>query len=787
MTQREAKNRALAKDSFMFFVAALVAVLAFAVYTFILTNTLSGQVLSNAVSEDSKHADAMHQVLNDLLSDDEFTQINTPADMESELYCNLQNSLNQVRAMNSARSFYTAKKDADGKVVYVVDGLDPSAAGAAFHKPGEAVDDEVASYIELALAGESVHSQQIVNTEDGHIFTACYPINSNETGEVIGALCIEIDMQSTYAFMEDRRETLVTTAAAGGAVSIALLALGFVYLHRVRSKEQDGQLALLEANNRLEEALTRETKHSEVISALATVYTTIFQVSLVDYSYEVIESVELMHSTVAKTGNIVSVLDVILGAFMAPEMRDDMALFLDVHTLSDRMGDLDTVMAEYKNPAGRWFEARFIAKRRDADGRVTEVLYCARDFTDEKRRELDLRDRLQEAATEARRANQSKTSFLRRMSHDIRTPLNGIIGMLHVSERYADDPAKLEECHEKILHSADYLLDLVNNVLDISKLESGALELEHKPFHLGELLLKSLPVIDANAAENGITFIGGREASHIEHYNVVGSPVHLNRILMNLSSNAVKYNRPGGTVSVYCDEIACDGERATYKFVCEDTGLGMSEEFQKRAFEPFTQEGKETITTFSGSGLGLSIVHDVVEMMGGTIELTSEENVGTKFVITLTMELDRDVEAAGAASGEKAAKKTIDLAGRRALLVEDNELNREIACAMLKEQGVVITQAKNGREAVDVFAASEAGAFDFVLMDVMMPVMDGLEATRRIRALDREDAGRVPIVAMTANAFAEDKRACLEAGMNAHVGKPVDVAVLREAIASVLG
>ena len=786
MTHSEKKSKALAKDFHLFLIVLLVAVVVFAIFTIVLTNTLTDEVLSYAVGTDSARSDAMHQTINGELSDDEFEQINTPEDMESELYRGLQGHLNQVRTMNSIRYFYTAKRDSDGKLVYVVDGLDRETAGSDLRKPGDAIEEEMIPYISRALAGETVYSQEIVDTDWGHIFTACYPITSNESGEVIGALCIEMDMESTYSFIESRQRTLVTVGAVGGVVAVGLLAIVFVYLRRSRSREQDDQLALMDMNDRLQEALERETKHSEVISALARAYTTIFQVNLVDHSYEVIESVELMHSTVARTGDIVAVLGTILDAFMAPEMREEMAAFLDVDTLSERMGHRDTVMAEYKNPHGRWFQARFIAKRRDESGAVTEVLYCARDINDEKRRELDLRDRLEQAATEARRANVSKTSFLRRMSHDIRTPLNGIIGMLNLEERYKDDPAKLAECREKILRSADYLLDLVNNVLDISKLESGALELEHKPFHLGELLLKSLPVIDTNAAEHGVTFIGGRDASHIEHYNVIGSPVHLNRILMNLSSNAVKYNRPGGTVSVYCNEIACDGERATYKFVCEDTGLGMSEEFQKHAFEPFTQEGKETITTFSGSGLGLSIVRDVVEMMGGTIELTSEENVGTKFVITLTMELDRDADAAGSAGGEKGTAKTVDLVGRRALLVEDNELNREIACAMLEEQGVVITQAKNGREAVDVFAASEAGTFDFVLMDVMMPVMDGLEATRRIRALDREDAGRVPIVAMTANAFAEDKRACLEAGMNAHVGKPVDVAVLREAIASVI-
>ena len=781
MEQQSRKFKSPTRNGYTFLLIILVTALLFAVYTMVLTLTLSDAVLDNAVQENTSRADAMHEVMNAQLSDDDFAQINGAADKDTELYQQLQLHLSEVRSLSSVRYFYTAKRNGDGTLVYVVDGLDPTTAGSDFRNPGDVVEEEMAPFISQALSGQTVYTHEIVDTDWGHIFAACYPITSNETGEVVGALCIEMDMESTYAFLTTRERTLVTAGVVGILVSVALIVMAYFYFRRGREKELRDQEALVEANDRLQEALARETKHFEVIAALATIYTTIFRVSLQDFSYEIIESVELMHGTVPRTGNIVPVLDAILGAFMAPEMRDQMARYLDVSTLADRMGANDTVLAEYKNPEGHWYEARFICSSRDADGRVAEVLYCARDITGEKRRELALREQTQKAADDAKRANLSKTSFLRRMSHDIRTPLNGIIGMMHVMDRYADDPEKQADCKAKILRSADYLLDLVNNVLDISKLESGALELEHKPFHLGELLLKSLPVIDTNAAEHGVTFVGGREASHIEHYNVVGSPVHLNRILMNLSSNAVKYNRPGGTVSVYCDEIACDGEHATYQFVCEDTGLGMSEEFQKRAFEPFTQEGKETITTFSGSGLGLSIVHDIVQMMGGTIELTSKENVGSKFVITLPLELDQRTQVAGAAPERGEA---VNLAGRHALLVEDNALNMEIAQLLLEEMGLEVQTASNGAEAVKAFEASELGSIDYIFMDVMMPVMDGLEATRRIRALDRPDAANVPIIAMTANAFAEDRKACLDAGMNAHVGKPIDVNALRDALSA---
>ncbi len=532
-------------------------------------------------------------------------------------------------------------------------------------------------------------------------------------------------------------------------------------------------------NQNLTDTTSQELHNAEIISALATLYTTIFLLKLEDKSYQVIKSVELMGDVAGISGTIDDVIKGILDAFMAEEMRPKMKKFLDLDTLPERLSNCDTIMTEYQDPRGHWFQSRFIAKSRDEEGNLAEALYVARDFTEEKKRELTLQEQLRNTAIQAERANASKTMFLRRMSHDIRTPLNGIVGMVNIAQRYKDDPEKVQDCREKITHSIDYLMDLVNNVLEISRLESGNFELENKPFNLGALLLRTIPIVEVNATENGIVFKGGRVSSKMEHLFVVGSPLHLNRVLMNIASNAIKYNRPGGSVELFCTELESDETTATYKFVCKDTGIGMSKDFQKHAFEPFAQEGKETTNGYSGSGLGLSIVKEIIEDgMGGTVELESEENVGTTVSITLTLELDQS-QPQQIITTEEPDHPHVDLAGRKLLLVEDNDLNMEIAHVLLEDLGLSIIEAKNGKEALDIFAQSKPSEFSYIFMDVMMPVMNGLEATKEIRKLDRPDAQTVPIIAMTANAFIEDRNACLEAGMNTHMAKPIDPDLLR--------
>ncbi len=525
-------------------------------------------------------------------------------------------------------------------------------------------------------------------------------------------------------------------------------------------------------------------RYVRVVDALSTIYTTIILVDLKKRTLNIIKSVGLMSTAVGGNTfvNFDDVIESILDHFMHPASREYMREFLEVSTIPDRLMDTEetTLRAEYLDPKGQWFESRFITQSRDANGRPTFAIYAARNITYEKETELRYRQDLQEAVLEAQKANTSKTNFLRRMSHDIRTPLNGIMGMLHIMNRYEGDKDKFHECMDKMLHSTDYLLTLVNNVLDISKMESGTIVLEHKPFDLVEGLLSDVIMIASAAAENNLAFSGGREGSVIHHRYVVGSPMHLNRMLMNVASNAIKYNRPGGSLRTWCKELSCDGESATYEFVCSDTGRGMSKEFQAHAFEPFTQEGKDSMNGYTGSGLGLSIVHQIVTLMGGTIELQSEEDAGTTVRIVLTLPLDKEHVQADTSAPEE--HKRVDVSGRHALLVEDNPINAEIGRMMLEELGLIVTDAENGRVALKVFEASEPGTFDYVFMDMMMPVMDGLEATRALRSLDRADAKTVPIIAMTANAFAEDRQSCLDAGMNDHVGKPVSPAALDKVV-----
>ena len=534
----------------------------------------------------------------------------------------------------------------------------------------------------------------------------------------------------------------------------------------------------------LKKALDEATKRTEIISAIATLYITIIYANVKERTYELLEGYDLVEKILGQKGKIDDVMESIPTAFAALEGREKYREFLDFDTLAERLRNTNSVSIEFMGVDGEWRLSRFIVKSRDAQGNVVDVLYVARDITEEKSRELMYQKQLKASMEDAHRANLSKTDFLRRMSNDIRTPLNGIVGMIHIAEKYDNDVVKLQECRQKVLQSTEYLQNLINNVLDISKLESGSLVLEHKSFDLAELLSNNLTVVAMSAYENGVRFEGGVEASTIRHRYLIGSPVHLSRVLMNLSSNAIKYNHFHGTVNVHCEELSDDGNRAVFQFVCSDTGLGMSEEFQKHAFDAFAQEGKQSTTTFSGSGLGLAIAKDIVELMGGTIELESEENVGSKFTVTIPFEIDYLVENND--SQKDSCSQGMDLSGKRLLLVEDNAINMEIAHAILEEEHLNITEAKNGKEALEIFQNSKLNEYDVIIMDVMMPVMDGLEATKAIRMLEREDAKKIPIIAMTANAFEEDRKACLDAGMDEHIGKPIDIPLLKRAIMKLL-
>ena len=381
------------------------------------------------------------------------------------------------------------------------------------------------------------------------------------------------------------------------------------------------------------------------------------------------------------------------------------------------------------------------------------------------------------AAKKAEAANEAKTEFLQRMSHDIRTPINGICGMVNMADHYADDMEKQKEYRTKVKEASNLLLELVNDVLDMSKLESGEIVLEEIPFNLSKISREVFVVIEQMAAEQNIQIKW--EKKEITHRDLIGSPGYVKRVMMNILSNAMKYNRENGHIYISCIEIPSgQPETTTMEFVCRDTGIGMTEEFQKHIFEPFAQEHSGSRTKFAGTGLGMPISKKLIEKMGGTITFESAEGIGTTFVIRVPFRIDTDRDS----KVETGEKTEVSIRGLHILLAEDNELNMEIAEFMLQKKGAEVTKAWDGQEAVKIFEKSRSGEFDVILMDIMMPVMNGYEAAKMIRSLDKEDAKAIPIIAMTANAFAEDRIRAKEAGMDEHVAKPVDVELLIKVI-----
>lgn len=386
------------------------------------------------------------------------------------------------------------------------------------------------------------------------------------------------------------------------------------------------------------------------------------------------------------------------------------------------------------------------------------------------------------AAKNAEAANEAKTEFLQRMSHDIRTPINGIRGMVNMADHYADDMEKQTEYRTKVKEASNLLLELVNDVLDMSKLESGEVVLEESPFNLSSIFREVFNVIEQMAAEQNIRIVW--EKKEIIHRDLIGSPMYVKRVMMNILSNAVKYNRENGQIYISCREISSEQPEMTImEFVCRDTGIGMTDEFQKHIFEPFAQEHTGSRTKFTGTGLGMPITKKLVEKMGGTVTFESEKGVGTTFVIRVPFKIDLDADKREEQTD--ASEKSIK--GLHILLAEDNELNMEITEFVLQNEGADLTKAWDGQEAVELFRNSEPGEFDVILMDIMMPVMDGYEAAKMIRFLDREDAKEIPIIAMTANAFTEDRIKAKAAGMDEHVAKPVDVELLIKVIHKLVG
>ncbi len=598
----------------------LISVLFVSVYTYVLQRDFAKTSLEATVERDKQCSDAIHTLVSNRLTRDDFNDINSMEDMKTDRYKELQKQLNELRSLNSTRYLYTAKRGADGKLIYLVDGLDLGAGDFAY--PGTYIEEEMIPYIDAALSGEIIYSQEIVDTTWGHIFTACYPVVASDgSGDVIGALCMEIDMEETYNFIKASNHKATEIAAIASMVLMVLGVVVYIYLHQ------------------------------------------------------------------------------------------------------------------------------------------------------QKRMEAEQQEALQEAVRAADAANQAKTTFLFNMSHDIRTPMNAILGFADLAKKKIGDPDTLADYLDKIQMSGNRMLAILDNVLEMSQIESGKTVLEERAVEVGKLLESCVTMMQADLDKKHQTLTISKEI--IEAY-VYMDPACITEIILNLVSNSIKYTGEGG--QIHCSIRQSKSERAGFvkqEFQVVDNGIGMSQEFQAHIYEMFSRERSSTASGIQGTGLGMGIVKKYVDMLGGTIDLQSEVGKGSTFTVRIESRIASYEETQPQKTRQ--VMKPDALQGKRILLAEDNDLNAEIAIELLSEVGLVVERAENGVNCVEMLEKADKDYYSLILMDIQMPVLDGYEATKKIRKMSDADKAGIPIIAMTANAFAEDRRHAMEAGMNDHAAKPIDM------------
>jgi len=526
--------------------------------------------------------------------------------------------------------------------------------------------------------------------------------------------------------------------------------------------------------------IENKRKYQNLTAATSQIYHAIYHIDLIQDRIEKLAGANQNYTPTGVVTSATAQLNDILEKMVAPSHHEIMQYFFDLTTVNDRLHGKLFISREYPSPQGIWRRATFIVQNRDTDDDVTEILYVTQIIDDYKQKELAYQQELVKAVESANQANTAKTDFLNRMSHDIRTPLNGILGMLDIAQKNETNPKALLECHEKMRTAAFHLKALVNDVLDMQRMETDRFFLEQIPFDIREILDNCWSMLEAQASRLDITLKKIKPGS-LKYPYLIGSPLHIRQIFMNLLSNAIKYNKPGGSISVHAKIIRQVHQNVIYKFIISDTGIGISPEFQKHIFEPFAQEDTGARTIYKGTGLGMAIVHRLVQEMGGTIQLKSEKNVGSTFTLILPFTID---EHQPSASAETATDTPADLTDLHILVVEDNELNLEIAVFSLEAAGLNVSTAINGLEAVRLFEKSKPYEYDIILMDIMMPVMNGLDAAKAIRGLSRPDATTVPIIALSANAFAEDIQKSKNAGINEHLAKPLEMDKVLKVIAS---
>lgn len=537
--------------------------------------------------------------------------------------------------------------------------------------------------------------------------------------------------------------------------------LGFRYIDDIIKKEKATQ-------KRLQNALEEIKRSDETISTIAKSYSSIYKVDFETDTYERISGSDIIPKTGCASEKMFDVCE----QDVAPEYRNIIHQFANIETLTSQLEKEEDVLAEYRMADGNWHKLRIIVSKRNANGKAIQAIATIRIISETKRKELNLFFEAEQAKREAK----IKTRFLQSMSHDMRTPLNGIAGMLHIADQNPKDLELQKITRNKIHQSLNYLISLVNDVLDMNDLESDHFTEEEVDFDITKLLGNMNIDAQQLAQEKNIQYVLDWYEGQLSHSSFRGFPIYLSRILSIVVQNAVKFTPENGEIHVWMNEKCLDDSTSLLEFRCKDNGIGMSQDFIQHAFDLFAQEDSSSRSTYQGTGLGLPIAKKLVEYMHGNIQLESEKGIGTLVSIQIPFKLGRSIE------NKNNRNQQISLEGLCVLVAEDNDLNMEIVEYMLERNGIQVVCAKDGQEVIDLFEKSEVNEFDFILMDIMMPKLNGLDATRKIRSLKRQDAKTVPIIAMSANAFVEDMLNSKIAGMNMHLAKPLDETKLINAL-----
>lgn len=535
-----------------------------------------------------------------------------------------------------------------------------------------------------------------------------------------------------------------------------------------------------------QESIMREQKRLQIINALGQAYSIILLINIKKNMLEVIKFSDGVGHNLRKEDLSNAFQKEYIENMIAPSFQKNYIAFSDISTMESRLKEHDSLSCISQTIKGAWIRSMIVPQKYDEKGNLSTVLLAISDVTEEKEHELEQDRILRNALSSAEHANRAKTAFLNNMSHDIRTPMNAIIGFTSLAAEHLDDREIIRNYLEKISTSGKHLLSLINDVLDMSRIESGSVKIEKTNVHLPDVLedLKTIILESVHAKQQKLLI----KMQDVVHKDIITDKLRLTQVLLNIISNAVKFTPVGGTIHILVEEK--DSQKAgyaVYSFCIKDNGIGMSKEFQEHVFDSFARERTVTESGITGTGLGMAITKNIVDLMGGTIHLTSKQGEGSEFIVTLECELANKTVQDKQSSCPKAEKKHLDYSGKKVLLVEDNELNREIATEILKSLGMKVDYAADGMEAVEIMSSEAGNQYDMIFMDIQMPKMDGYTATREIRTLKDTKKANVPIIAMTANAFDEDRKKAIKAGMNGHIAKPIDVNVILQNLDRIFG